>query len=60
MEDTLTYCYNIPSVLHKTNGQDELRLAKYSEIQKASDAPCFFVGQVRQPFFDGALFNCVV
>lgn len=50
MEETLTYSYNIPSALHKTNGKDELRLAKYSEIQKASDAPCFFVGQVRQPF----------
>ncbi len=41
MEETLTYSYNIPSALHKTNGKDELRLAKYSEIQKASDAPCF-------------------
>ncbi|EMM4082794.1 SWIM zinc finger family protein [Shigella flexneri] len=50
MEETLTYSYNIPSVLQKADGQDELRLAKYSEIQKPSDAPCFFIGQVKQPF----------
>ena len=50
MEEVLTYCYSAPSALTKNNGQDELRLAKYSEIQKASDAPCFFIGQVKQPF----------
>lgn len=57
MEEILTYSYNIPSALHKTNGKDELRLAKYSEIQKASDAPCFY-RRGQATFYDGALFNC--
>lgn len=50
MDETLTYSYNIPSTLTTRNGHEQLLLAKYSEIQKASDAPCFFIGQVRQPF----------
>jgi hypothetical protein len=50
MDEVLTYRYSAPSALTKNSGQDELQLAKYSEIQKASDAPCFFIGQVKQSF----------
>lgn len=49
MDETLIYSYNIHSALTRDNGQDALRLATFSEIQKSSDAPCFFTGQVRQP-----------
>ncbi|HEP1062465.1 TPA: SWIM zinc finger family protein [Klebsiella aerogenes] len=50
MEEVLTYRYSAPSLLRQRNGRDELQLAKYSEIAKASDAACFFHGQVKQPF----------
>lgn len=57
MDETLTYSYNILSTLTQNNGQDELQLAKFSEIQKASDAPCFFIGKVKQPFI---MARCLV
>ena len=50
MEDLLTYSYSTPSVLTKKGNSDELFLSKYSEIQKNTDAPCFFWGNVNQPF----------
>ncbi|MDR2222306.1 MAG: SWIM zinc finger domain-containing protein [Flavobacteriaceae bacterium] len=50
MNDLLSYIYNNPSNLTKGKGRDELFLAKYSEIQKNTDAPCFFWGSVKHPF----------
>ena len=50
MEDLLTYKYAVPSNLVKRGGAEELFLAKYSEIQKNTDAPCFFWGNITQPF----------
>lgn len=50
MNDLLSYIYNNPSNLTKGEGRDELFLAKYSEIQKNTDAPCFFWGSVKHPF----------
>lgn len=50
MEDLLTYKYSSPSALVKQSNSEELFLAKYSEIQKNTDAPCFFWGDVKEPF----------
>ncbi|NML70628.1 SWIM zinc finger family protein [Chryseobacterium sp. RP-3-3] len=50
MEDTLVYHYQRPSSLIKKDASEELFLSKYSEIQKNTDAPCFFWGNVSQPF----------
>ncbi|NDV66125.1 SWIM zinc finger family protein [Bacteroides sp. 224] len=50
MEDLLTYQYAMPSSLVKKGNAEELFLAKYSEIQKNTDAPCFFWGNVKNPF----------
>ena len=42
MTDTISYQYAAPSVLQRSSDQDELFLAKYSEIEK-KEAPCFTV-----------------
>ena len=57
MEDTLIYNYSRSSSLVKKGALEELFLAKYSEIQKNTDAPCFFWGNVRQPFI---LARCLI
>ena len=57
MEDTLIYNYSKPSSLVKKETLEELFLAKYSEIQKNTDAPCFFWGNVGQPFI---LARCLI
>jgi hypothetical protein len=49
MSDTITYQYASPSALLKQAGEDELFLAKYSEVQK-KEAPCFFWGRLEDPF----------
>ncbi len=49
MSDVITYQYVTPSSLSKQGNQDELFLAKYSEVQK-HDAPCFFWGQLSDPY----------
>src|ERR1044071_1126407 len=49
MSDTLTYRYNAPSSLVRSNDDDELFLSKYSEVQK-TDAPCFFWGRLKDPY----------
>lgn len=49
MEDALIYQYATPSALVKKAGKEELLLSKYSEIQKKTDAPCFFWGNVKEP-----------
>lgn len=49
MSETITYHYDTPSALLKTGSQDELFLAKYSEIQK-KEAPCFFWGRLSDPY----------
>lgn len=57
MEDTLTYNYQRPSSLIKKDASDELFLSRYSEIQKNTEAPCFFWGDVDQPFI---LARCLI
>ncbi|MGG5209856.1 SWIM zinc finger family protein [Chryseobacterium sp. MIQD13] len=57
MEDMLTYKYQRPSSLIKKEVSEELFLSKYSEIQKKTDAPCFFWGNVDQPFI---LARCLI
>jgi SWIM zinc finger len=49
MSDTITYQYKSPSALLKVNNQDELFLAKYSEIEK-KETPCFFWGRLTDPY----------
>ena len=49
MADTISYQYAALSALQRAADQDELCLAKYSEIEK-KDAPCFFWGKLRQPY----------
>jgi hypothetical protein len=49
MSDTITYQYRNPSSLSRVDDNDELFLAKYSEIQK-KDAPCFFWGKLKDPY----------
>lgn len=57
MEDTLIYNYRRPSSLVKKDISEELFLARYSEIQKNTDVPCFFWGNVGQPFI---LARCLI
>ncbi|KMQ60449.1 SWIM zinc finger domain protein [Chryseobacterium sp. BLS98] len=57
MEDTLIYRYQRPSSLIKKDASEELFLSKYSEIQKNTDVPCFFWGDVGQPFI---LARCLI
>lgn len=49
MSETVTYAYRNPSSLVKTKSEDELFLAKYSEVEK-KDAPCFFWGKLNDPY----------
>ena len=49
MTDTLTYQYALASDLVKQNGREELRLAKFSELDK-QQAPCFFWGRLIKPY----------
>lgn len=57
MEDTLIYNYSKSSSLVRKDALEELFLAKYSEVQKNTDAPCFFWGNVGQPFI---LARCLI
>lgn len=57
MEDTLIYSYSGVSSLVRRGTLEELFLAKYSEIDKNTDIPCFFWGNVRQPFI---LARCLI
>ncbi|MGK6343619.1 SWIM zinc finger family protein [Chryseobacterium sp. DT-3] len=57
MEEMLIYNYQKPSSLIKKDVSEELFLSKYSEIQKNTDAPCFFWGDVSQPFI---LARCLI
>lgn len=57
MEDTLIYNYSRSSSLVRKDALEELFLAQYSEIQKNIDAPCFFWGNVGQPFI---LARCLI
>ncbi|WP_160138948.1 SWIM zinc finger family protein [Chryseobacterium sp. c4a] len=57
MEDMLTYNYSRSSSFVKKDALEELFLAQYSEIQKKTDVPCFFWGNVRQPFI---LARCLI
>ncbi|WP_347217806.1 SWIM zinc finger family protein [Chryseobacterium sp.] len=57
MEDMLTYNYSRASSFVKKDALEELFLAQYSEIQKKTDIPCFFWGNVGQPFI---LARCLI
>lgn len=56
MSDTITYRYSTPSALTRVSDQDELFLAKYSEVEK-KEAPCFFWGRMEDPFM---LARCLI
>lgn len=49
MSDILTYHYSFPSALTRNDGQDELFLSQYSEIQK-KESSCFFWGKLSDPY----------
>jgi hypothetical protein len=49
MSETITYQYQAPSALKRSDLSDELFLAKYSEVQK-KNAPCFFWGRLTHPY----------
>lgn len=57
MGDTLIYSYSGVSSLVRRGTLEELFLAKYSEIDKNTDIPCFFWGNVKQPFI---LARCLI
>lgn len=57
MEDMLTYNYSRSSSFVKKDTLEELFLAQYSEIQKKTGVPCFFWGNVGQPFI---LARCLI
>lgn len=57
MEDTLIYSYSGVSSLVRKGALEELFLAKYSEIDKNTDIPCVFWGNVKQPFI---LARCLI
>ncbi|MGG1924045.1 SWIM zinc finger family protein [Chryseobacterium sp. NRRL B-14798] len=57
MEDTFIYNYSGASSLVRTGALEELFLAKYNEVYKNTDAPCFFWGNVGQPFI---LARCLI
>ena len=49
MSDTISYQYTSPSEIRQQNGNEELLLSKYNEVQKI-DAPCFFWGKLTNPY----------
>jgi len=49
MAETISYEYSSPSKVFHRNGNEELLLSKYSEIQKR-DSSCFFWGKLTQPY----------
>lgn len=57
MEDMLTYNYSRSSSFVKKDALEELFLAQYSELHKKTDSPCFFWGNVSQPFI---LARCLI
>ncbi|MDM1556282.1 SWIM zinc finger domain-containing protein [Chryseobacterium indologenes] len=57
MEDMLTYNYSRSSSFVKKDTLEELFLAQYSEVRKNTDVPCFFWGNVGQPFI---LARCLI
>lgn len=57
MEGMLIYNYSGASSLVRKDALEELFLAKYSEVHKNTDAPCFFWGNIRQPFI---LARCLI
>ncbi|MCD8043117.1 MAG: SWIM zinc finger domain-containing protein [Tannerellaceae bacterium] len=50
MEDLITYKYKSPSALIQKEGKEALFLSKYSEVAKNNEAPCFFWGDITEPF----------
>lgn len=48
--DTITYQYHSASRLQRAAQEGQLFLAKYSEIQKNTEAPCFFWGNLKEPY----------
>ena len=50
ISDTITYLYHSVSRLQRTPQESQLFLSKYSEIQKNTEAPCFFWGNLMEPY----------
>ena len=50
MSETITYQYSAVSRLQRTAQEGQLFLSKYSEIQKNTEAPCFFWGHLKAPY----------
>lgn len=48
--DTILYQYPSLSRLQRTAQEDRLFLSKYSEIQKNTEASCFFWGHLKEPY----------
>lgn len=48
--DTITYQYRSNSRLERGEKEGRLFLSKYSEIQKKTEVPCFFWGNLTQPY----------
>ncbi|MDR2036700.1 MAG: SWIM zinc finger family protein [Bacteroidales bacterium] len=48
--DTITYQYRTTSRLQRADKDSQLFFAKYSEIQKKTEAPCFFWGNLKEPY----------
>lgn len=57
MSDTITYLYREASNLTRKEKENSLFLSKYSEIQKPMEAPCFFWGNLKNPYM---LARCLV
>ncbi|MDH6322787.1 MULTISPECIES: SWIM zinc finger family protein [unclassified Parabacteroides] len=57
MSDTITYLYREASELTRKEKESNLFLSKYSEIQKPTEAPCFFWGNLKNPYM---LARCLV
>ncbi|MEM6802102.1 MAG: SWIM zinc finger family protein, partial [Bacteroidota bacterium] len=49
MSQSITYQYSLASGLSRSSKQDQLLLAKYSEVERKA-APCFFWGKLTEPF----------
>lgn len=57
MADTINYQYAGASSLTRNEKESRLFLSKYSEIQKPTEAPCFFWGYLKDPYI---LARCLI
>lgn len=59
MTDTISYQYAAPSALQRSADQDELFLAKYSEIEKKENT-LFLLGKVDTTLHDSTLPHRII